>query len=329
MRAARYPTECLEKGAKMLMSSSSQAAFAHLVPLIFHPLSCSFNTNNIFLFIFIYALPRHRSQTIHTCPLNKTAQQDLYHKSYDRIGVVFATVSNFSDFYSENQGNNHGLECLRLLNEIICDFDSILDLNQFRAVDKIKTIGATYMAAIGLFPDHELPPSMGSDGESLAAEITQTSQRQPSAPDSANEGRKHLSDGTPNRNESAERDARKDVASYLQTLVKFVIEMRVRLQDINVNSYNNFTLRVGINLGPVTAGVIGASKPQYDIWGNTVNVASRMESTAEPNKIQITDEVYQILNEFNEDQRFEFTCRGRINVKGKGFMTTYYLDYVS
>lgn len=276
-----------------------------------------------FLLIFLYAPPP--SRTIHTSPPNKTAQQDLYHKSYDRIGVVFATVSNFSDFYDENQSNNHGLECLRLLNEIICDFDSILDLDQFRAVDKIKTIGATYMAAIGLFPGHELPPSMGSDSENLAAEMAQT-QQQPSALDSSNQGRKHLAGETPNR---SERDAREDVASYLQTLVKFVIEMRERLQDISVNSYNNFTLRVGINLGPVTAGVIGASKPQYDIWGNTVNVASRMESTAEPNKIQITDEVYQILNEFNEDQRFEFTCRGRINVKGKGFMTTYYLDYVS
>lgn len=62
-------------------------------------------------------------------------------------------------------------------------------------------------------------------------------------------------------------------------LVEFVFGMRDKLSNINENSYNNFTLRVGMNVGPVVAGVIGARKPQYDIWGNTVNVASRMDST--------------------------------------------------
>lgn len=229
---------------------------------------------------------------------------------------MFATISNFSDFYSEVQGNNHGLECLRLLNEIICDFDSILDDPRFKAVDKIKTIGSTYMAAIGLFPDFELPPlpSTSNGGDPTNAE--------PQLADSD--------------------DSRRTVARYLRILLNFVIEMKARLQDINEHSYNSFKLRVGINLGPVVAGVVGASKPLYDIWGNTVNVASRMESTAEPNKIQITQEVYQILNQFNEpdssgteddeggshlSHKFTFTCRGSINVKGKGFMTTYYLDY--
>jgi Adenylate cyclase, family 3 (some proteins contain HAMP domain) len=55
--------------------------------------------------------------------------------------------------------------------------------------------------------------------------------------------------------------------------------MREKLQCINENSYNSFMLRVGVNIGPVVAGVIGARKPQYDIWGNTVNVSSRMDST--------------------------------------------------
>lgn len=219
-----------------------------------------------------------------------THTQDLYHKSYERIGVVFASISNFSEFYSEVQGNQHGFECLRLLNEIICDFDSILDDARFVAVDKIKTIGSTYMAAIGLSPNHELPAGDIESNEQASAQV----------------------------------------AMYLQTLVKFVIEMNVRLDDINTHSYNNFKLRVGINVGPVTAGVIGATKPLYDIWGNTVNVASRMESTAEANKIQITDEVYDILQRYNNNDNscnFVFTCRGSINVKGKGFMTTYYLDY--
>lgn len=192
---------------------------------------------------------------------------------------------------------------MRLLNEIICDFDSILDDERFKAVDKIKTIGSTYMAAIGLYPNQELPP------------LSPESSRQAS------------STGPTNENCDPDLSVRREVARYLLILVRFTIEMKARLQDINEHSYNYFKLRVGINVGPVTAGVIGASKPLYDIWGNTVNVASRMESTAEANKIQITEEVYQILNEFNQNQELKFTCRGSINVKGKGFMTTYYLDY--
>lgn len=73
----------------------------------------------------------------------------------------------------------------------------------------------------------------------------------------------------------------------LSTLVEFVFAMREKLIVINDNSYNNFMLRVGINVGPVVAGVIGARKPQYDIWGNTVNVASRMDSTGLPNHTQV------------------------------------------
>ena len=74
--------------------------------------------------------------------------------------------------------------------------------------------------------------------------------------------------------------------------------MREKLANINENSYNNFTLRVGMNVGPVVAGVIGARKPQYDIWGNTVNVASRMDSTGMPNYTQVTEEVYEVKFNF-------------------------------
>lgn len=64
---------------------------------------------------------------------------------------MFASIPNFSEFYVELEANNEGVECLRLLNEIIADFDEILSEDHFRYIEKIKSTGATYMAASGKF----------------------------------------------------------------------------------------------------------------------------------------------------------------------------------
>jgi class 3 adenylate cyclase len=79
-------------------------------------------------------------------------------------------------------------------------------------------------------------------------------------------------------------------------------------------------IRIGINTGSVVAGVIGIKKFSYDLWGDTVNVASRMESQGEPGKIQVTTTTYAQLKD-----KFVFEERGEIEVKGKGKMTTYWL----
>ena len=63
---------------------------------------------------------------------------------------MFATITEFNKFYIELDGNNEGVECLRLLNEIISDFDELLDRPEFKCIEKIKTISTTYMAASGL-----------------------------------------------------------------------------------------------------------------------------------------------------------------------------------
>uniref|UniRef100_A0A665VFQ1 Adenylate cyclase type 7 n=1 Tax=Echeneis naucrates TaxID=173247 RepID=A0A665VFQ1_ECHNA len=201
--------------------------------------------------------------------------EDLYYKSYDCVCVMFASVPDFKEFYTECDINKEGLECLRLLNEIIADFDELLSKPKFSGVEKIKTIGSTYMAAAGL-------------------------------------------SGTPGQenNQDVERQQ-----AQIGNMVEFAIALIGKLDGINRHSFNSFRLRVGINHGPVIAGVIGARKPQYDIWGNTVNVASRMESTGELGKIQVTEETFNVLRELG----YSCECRGFINVKGKGELKTFFV----
>ncbi len=81
-----------------------------------------------------------------------------------------------------------------------------------------------------------------------------------------------------------------------------------------------FAIRIGIHTGPVVGGVIGIRKFIYDLWGDTVNTASRMESHGMPGHIQVTEAVYLQLRD-----RFRFERRGEIAIKGKGTMTTYWL----
>ncbi|TNN02085.1 hypothetical protein fugu_009572 [Takifugu bimaculatus] len=212
---------------------------------------------------------------------SKKRDEELYSQSYEEIGVMFASIPNFSDFYTEESINNGGIECLRFLNEIISDFDSLLDEPQFRCITKIKTIGSTYMAASGVTPDV-------NNGYSCVKKEEQSDR----------ERWQHLAD-----------------------LADFALAMKVTLMNINYQSFNNFMLRIGLNKGGVLAGVIGARKPHYDIWGNTVNVASRMESTGVMGNIQVVEECYNILKEYG----FRFVRRGPIFVKGKGELLTYFL----
>ena len=79
-------------------------------------------------------------------------------------------------------------------------------------------------------------------------------------------------------------------------------------------------LRIGINSGPVVAGVIGYKKFAYDLWGDTVNMASRMESQGSEGKIQISEQFYHLIKD-----EFEVEARGEIQIKGKGPMPVWYI----
>ncbi len=87
-----------------------------------------------------------------------------------------------------------------------------------------------------------------------------------------------------------------------------------------------FEIRIGIHTGPVVAGVVGLKKFQYDIWGDTVNTASRMESSGEVGKVNISHATYELLK---NDRQFAFESRGKIAAKGKGEIEMYFVSVKS
>uniref|UniRef100_A0A671NCW7 adenylate cyclase n=1 Tax=Sinocyclocheilus anshuiensis TaxID=1608454 RepID=A0A671NCW7_9TELE len=217
-------------------------------------------------------LPAHVARHF---PERDRNNEDLFSESYERVGVMFASVPGFTDYYEKKELIHQDVECLRLLNEIIADFYELLEEPYFQVIEKIKTIGSCYMAASGLSP---------------------------------------------------EKQECEDEWAHLSKLVLYALAMQETLKQINKRTSNNFQLRVGISHGPVVAGVIGATKPQYDIWGMTVNLASRMDSTGLSGRIQVPEGTSRIL----ADRGFVLQLRGDIYVKGvseqRGGVRTYFVS---
>lgn len=225
---------------------------------------CCNAVSNTFVFVFVSqpsVLIVTRSIHVSLCP--QVTQS--YSKNHDNVGVIFASIVNFSEFYEESYEG--GKECYRVLNELIGDFDELLRKPEFFTVEKIKTIGATYMAASGLKESNDASP--------------------------------HI---------------------HLKALFDFALEMMGVLDDFNKNMLGfGFKLRIGFNHGPLTAGVIGTTKLLYDIWGDTVNIASRMDSTGVECRVQVSEGSHAVLSALG----LKFDYRGTVNVKGKGQMRTF------
>lgn len=189
-----------------------------------------------------------------------------YSENHHDVAIIFASLVNFNELYEEAYLG--GREFLRVLNELIGDFDELLRRPEFECVEKIKTIGSTFMAAAGL------------DGTFR---------------DSAGHG-------------------------HVNTLMQFAVAMQQVVANFNENMLEfDFVLRIGFNVGDVTAGVIGASKLMYDIWGDAVNVASRMDSTGVPGCIQVRKDCIPFLDE----DEYVFEPRGKVFVKGKDDMEVF------
>lgn len=207
-------------------------------------------------------IPKHVSEQL-------KGENCQYSKNHKDVGVIFAAIVNFNEFYDESYEG--GREYLRVLNELVSDYEDLLNQHRFKDVEKIKTITSTFMAASGL--------------------------------------------NTQSRMEN------KHPYAHLFALMEFSIEMQEVVKRFNESLFNfDFILNIGYNHGEVTAGVIGTTKLLYDIWGDTVNISSRMYSTGVKDRIQVPEASLQLLEEM-----FEFEYRGTIQVKGKGDMKTYLL----
>ncbi|KAF7264402.1 hypothetical protein GWI33_023316 [Rhynchophorus ferrugineus] len=196
-------------------------------------------------------------------------QQAKYSENFKEVGIIFASIVNFNEMYDESFEG--GKEYLRVLNELVGDFDELLDRVSFDCVEKIKTIGSTFMAASGLNSD------------------------------------KRARQGDPH--------------AHLYALMEFAMEMQRVVENFNINLLEfNLILRIGYNFGDVTAAVIGNTKLYYDIWGDAVNIASRMDSTGVNGRIQVGEHCLPIL-----ERCFDFEHRGPVYVKGKDNMNVFLL----
>ncbi|XP_064544819.1 adenylyl cyclase X E-like isoform X3 [Drosophila montana] len=234
--------------------------------------------------------------------LTSLARHELYYEDYAMVAVMFASLHNFE----------LDLPNLRVLNEIISEFDRILSYyRDDYLVEKIKIVGCTYMAACGL--DLRFSSVISQERtthESVIQEVL----------------RARRSISVFRKDKFASSEKKEEVVFVLTT---FALDLMRTLWTCN-NDYKNLPvdrdvfsadMSIGISSGEVMAGVVGASQVHYDIWGNAVNMASRMDSTGLAGQIQVTEETAEMLRKYG----LECNYRGMTFVKGRGILPTYFV----
>lgn len=182
-------------------------------------------------------------------------------RHFDHVSVMFTDIVNFSSICEKLTAE----ELVSELNYFYSEFDKIVE--KF-GVEKIKTIGDSYMCAGGLNLSKNFDPS-----NIIRAAL--------------------------------------EIRDFIQNHVK-------KNEEEGKASIN---MRIGIHTGPVIAGIVGLKKFAYDIWGDTVNVASRMETAGEAGKVNISGSTYELVKD-----HFDCTPRGKIEVKNKGLVEMYFVN---
>lgn len=212
-------------------------------------------------------LPMHVAELY----LSRQYRNDLYSEEYENVAVMFATIMNFESSVESELGQ------LKSLNEIICAFDeTLMSFSGYQKVEKIKVANWTYMAACGL------DPGRGDSTSSNRGGLL--------------DGRRSLNMcGSQSRNNLKslhKSSCIRQTKNVVIILVEFALELMRVLKKINEENENfknrpDLQLRVGLCHGKVMAGVIGSSKPLYDVYGDAVNMASRMDSCGVAGKIHV------------------------------------------
>lgn len=243
--------------------------------------------------------------------LSRQFRNDFYSEEYENVAVMFATIMNFETSTNSATMENENTDLVKL-NQIICAFDeTLMSFSRILKIEKIKVAGWSYMCACGLDPGRGVESQNNTLTNRRSLLGLSTSNLTPRSRKVAS----IIKCSSPQHRRN-----------IVMNLVNFALELMRVLKKLDESSENfrhnpGLQLRVGISHGHVMAGVIGMSKPLYDIWGNSVNMASRMDSTGQAGMIQVTEETAKELKVFG----IKCISRGEIAVKGKGLLPTFFV----